>query len=71
MYVAAAQVFAVLKYQEKRMKIVLSDGVEIFDSSRRKLSGMRLKGEKLILERAFQSAGRQKRAGGKSSNKED
>ena len=54
-YVAAARIFAVLECQGKRMKVALGDEVEIFDGSRRKLSGMRLKGEKLILERAFQN----------------
>ena len=52
-YVAAARIFAVLECQGKRMKVALGDEVEIFDGSRRKLSGMRLKGEKLILERRF------------------
>jgi hypothetical protein len=56
MYVAAAQVFAILECQGKKVRIALGDEVELFDNSRRRISGMRMKGEKLILERAFQNA---------------
>lgn len=56
MYVAAAQVFALLECQGKKLRIALGDEVELFDASRRRLSGMRMKDEKLILERAFQNA---------------
>ncbi len=55
MYVAAAQVFAILECQGKKVRIALGDEIGLFDNSRRRLSGMRMKGEKLILERAFQN----------------
>jgi hypothetical protein len=56
MYVAAAKVFSILECREKALRIALGDEVEMFDSSRRRLIGMRMKGEKLMLERAFQNA---------------
>jgi len=55
MYVAAAKIFSILEYQGKALRIALGDEVEMFDSSRRRLVGMRMKGEKLMLERAFQN----------------
>ncbi len=55
MYVAAAKIFAVLECQGKAIRIALGDEVELFDASRRRLVGMRMKGEKLMLERAFQN----------------
>ena len=55
MHVATAKVWAILKCQKKMLRIAVGDEVETFDMSRRRLSGMRLKGEKLMLERAFQN----------------
>ena len=55
MYVAAAKVFALLECQGKALRIALGDEVEVFDKSRRRLVGMRMKGDKLMLERAFQN----------------
>ena len=62
MYTAAAKACAVLECQGKTIKAVLGEELELFDPNRRKLSGLRLKDEKLILEREFQSAGRHVRA---------
>jgi hypothetical protein len=57
MYTAAARVFALIKCQGATLRIALGDEVQLFDTSRRRLVGMRMKGEKLILERAFQNGG--------------
>ena len=54
MYVAAAKIFAMLDCLGKDLRIALGDEVEMFDLQRRKLVGMRMKGEKLMLEREFQ-----------------
>ncbi|MGA2665342.1 MAG: hypothetical protein ABSF83_10395 [Nitrososphaerales archaeon] len=67
MHVAAAQVFALLECQRKNLRIALGDEVELFDSSRRRLSGMRMKDGKLILERAFQNAESKEAPSGESS----
>ena len=55
MYVSAGRIWAILVCQEKHLRIALGDDVELFDMSRRRLSGMRMKGEKLMLEREFQN----------------
>ena len=59
-YVAAAKIWLSLECQGKHMRLALGDGVEMFDNSRRALAGMRMKGEKLILERTFQHLETQK-----------
>jgi hypothetical protein len=58
MYVAAAKIFAVMECKRKRLRIALGNDLELFDMSRRKLVGMKLKGEKLMLEREFQHSER-------------
>ena len=58
MYTAAAKACAILECQGKTIKAVLREELELFDPNRRKLSGLRLKDEKLILEREFQNLGR-------------
>ncbi len=54
MYTSAAKIWGIFECQEKVVKIALSDEIELFDLQRRKLVGMVIKDETLILERAFQ-----------------
>jgi len=55
MYPTAGKACGVLECNGKTVKIMLGQDVEWFDAQRRKLSGLRLKGDKLILEREFQN----------------
>jgi len=55
MYVAAAKLWATVLCQGKTLRVAIGDEVEIFDKSRRRLNGFKLKGEKLMLKRAFQN----------------
>ena len=56
MYPTAAKACGVFECEGKSAKVMLGGGeVELFDLQRRKLSGLRLKEDKLILEREFQN----------------
>jgi hypothetical protein len=55
MYVAAAKLWATVLCQAKTLRIAIGDEVEIFDKSRRRLNGFKMKGEKLMLKRTFQN----------------
>jgi hypothetical protein len=55
MYPTAAKACGVFECKGKSAKVVLGEKVELFDLQRRKLSGLRLKEDKLILEREFQN----------------
>jgi hypothetical protein len=56
MYPTAAKACGVFECKGKSAKAMLGSGeVELFDLQRRKLSGLRLKQDKLILEREFQN----------------
>jgi hypothetical protein len=55
MYVAAAKLWATILCQGKTLRIAIGDEVEIFDKSRRRLNGFKMKGEKLMLKRRFQN----------------
>ncbi len=54
-YVAAAKLWTTLVCQSKTLRVALGDEVEIFDKSRRRLNGFKMKGEKLMLKRRFQN----------------
>ena len=55
MYVAAAKLWTTLRCQGKILRVAIGDEVEIFDKSRRRLNGFKMKGEKLMLKRTFQN----------------
>jgi hypothetical protein len=55
MYVAAAKLWATVVCQGKTLRVAIGDEVEIFDRSRRRLNGFKMKGEKLMLKRRFQN----------------
>jgi hypothetical protein len=57
MYPTAAKACGVFDCNGKSVKVMLGSGeVELFDLQRRKLNGLRLKDDKLILEREFQNS---------------
>ena len=55
MYPAAAKACGIFECEGKSVKVMLGKELELFDLQRRKLSGLRLKENKLILEREFQN----------------
>jgi hypothetical protein len=55
MYVAAAKLWATVLCQGKTLRLAIGDELEIFDKSRRRLNGFKMKGDKLMLKRRFQN----------------